>query len=130
MAGIVRTGTFIDLDLDLDRIPATNDITFKKDDEAVKRSVRNLVLTNFWERPFHPEIGSGVYDLLFENMSPLVDRNIQRAIVEVISIFEPRAKVVKVETSMRDNGYEAKISFRILASDTLASISLFLEKTR
>ena len=130
MAGIVRTGTFIDLDLDFDRNPATNDITFKKDDEAVKRSVRNLVLTNFWERPFHPEIGSGVYDLLFENMSPLVDRNIQRAIIEVISIFEPRAVVEKVETLMRNNGYEAKISFRIRASDTLASISLFLEKTR
>ena len=132
MGTIVRAGTYKDLDLDFDRNPASGDLTFKKDDEAVKRSVRNLVLTNFWERPFHPELGSGVYDLLFENMTPLVDRNIQKSIFEVITIFEPRAEVIKIETrpDFDKNGYGVNIRFKVLATDTLASISLFLERTR
>ena len=70
-----QTTTYIDLDLDFTRNPATNDVSFKKDEEAIKRSVRNLVLTNFGERKFHPEIGSDAYGFLFENMSPLTAHN-------------------------------------------------------
>ena len=57
-----------DLDLFFSRKRGSNDIAKITDIEAVKRSVRNLVLTNFYEKPFHPEIGSGVRDMLFENM--------------------------------------------------------------
>ena len=85
-----RTTTYIDLDLDFTRNPATNDVSFKKDEEAIKRSVRNLVLTNFGERKFHPEIGSDAYGYLFENMSPLTAHNLEREVQEVIEIYEPR----------------------------------------
>ena len=95
-----RTTTYIDLDLDFTRNPATNDVSFKKDEEAIKRSVRNLVLTNFGERKFHPEIGSDAYSYLFENMSPLTAHN----------------------------AYEVSVAFRINAIQKTVSISLFLER--
>jgi phage baseplate assembly protein W len=132
MAGIIKAGTYKDLDLDFFKNSATNDVTVKKDDEAIKRSVRNLVLTNFYERKFHPEIGSGVYGLLFENMTPLVDRRIERAITEIISIYEPRVSGVSVESNPKydENAYEVSIRFTIRAANTLAQITLFLERLR
>ena len=132
MSGIIKTGTYKDLDLDFIRNPATNDISFKKDDEAVKRSLRNLVLTNFYERKFHPEIGSGVYNLLFENMTPLVERGIERAIYEIVHIYEPRVSDLVVESNPKydKNGYEVILKFKIAATDTLVNISLFLERLR
>ena len=60
-----------DLDLFFSKKQGSDDVNKVTDIEAVKRSVRNLVLTNFYEKPFHPEIGSGVRDMLFENMSPI-----------------------------------------------------------
>ena len=60
-----------DLDLFFSKKSGSNDVTQITDVEAVKRSIRNLVLTNFYEKPFHPEIGSGIRDMLFENMTPI-----------------------------------------------------------
>ena len=65
------TKTYKDLDLDFGRNPITNDVNKIEDVDAVKRSVKNLVQTNFYERPFHPELGCGVRELLFENYTPL-----------------------------------------------------------
>jgi len=132
MSGIIKTGTYKDLDLNFNRNPATNDISVKKDDEAVKQSLRNLVLTNFYERKFHPELGSGVYNSLFENMTPLVEKDIERAIHEIIRIYEPRVSELVVEPNPRydENGYEVAIRFKITATDTLVNISLFLERLR
>ena len=59
------TRTYIDLDLDFTRHPVTNDVVKITDVEAVKRSVKNLINTQFYERPFHPELGCGVRDMLF-----------------------------------------------------------------
>ena len=125
-----RTTTYIDLDLDFTRNPATNDVSFKKDEEAIKRSVRNLVLTNFGERKFHPEIGSGAYGFLFENMTPLTAHNLQRAISEVITIYEPRVTLRKVEIipHLDENAYEVTVAFRINAIQKTLNISLFLER--
>tara|TARA_Y100000296_G_C5014774_1_gene176877 strand:+ start:47 stop:448 length:402 start_codon:yes stop_codon:yes gene_type:complete len=125
-----RTTTYIDLDLDFTRNPATNDVSFKKDEEAIKRSVRNLVLTNFGERKFHPEIGSDAYSYLFENMSPLTAHNLERAVQEVIEVYEPRVTLRKVEVNAKldENAYEVTVAFRINAIQKTVSISLFLER--
>lgn len=125
-----QTTTYIDLDLDFTRNPATNDVSFKKDEEAIKRSVRNLVLTNFGERKFHPEIGSDAYGFLFENMSPLTAHNLERAVKEVIELYEPRVTLRKVEVNARidQNAYEVIVAFRINAIQKTISISLFLER--
>ena len=80
-----------DLDLFFSRKQGSGDVNKVTDIEAVKRSVRNLVLTNFYEKPFHPEIGSGVRDMLFENMSPVTAVVLARKVEDVIENFEPRA---------------------------------------
>ena len=64
---------FSDLNLDFQQNTATKDIQKIEDVEAVKRSVKNLVSLNFYEKPFHPEIGSGIRDLLFEPVTPLTE---------------------------------------------------------
>ena len=79
-----------DLDLDFGRNPLTNDVNKLTDVEAVKRSVINLINTNNYERPFHPEIGSGLRGMLFEPISPLTAIGLQRKVEEVLINFEPR----------------------------------------
>ena len=72
------TRIYKDLDLDFQQNTATKDIQKMLDVESVKRSVKNLIQTNHYERPFHPEIGSDVRALLFENMTPLTALNLER----------------------------------------------------
>ena len=86
-----------DLNLNFTTNPVTNDVTTLTDVNAVKRSVRNLLLTNHYDRPFHPEIGSNVTALLFENFGPITGNQLSRAIEEMIGNFEPRARVETVE---------------------------------
>ena len=84
-------------DLDLFFSKKTNkDLNKVTDIEAVKRSVRNLILHNTFEKPFHPEIGGNVRGLLFENMTPMTSSVIARKIQDTIENFEPRAKITSV----------------------------------
>ena len=91
--------TYSDLNLNFTRNPATGDVARLTDIEAVKRSVRNLILTNQFERPFHPEIGSSVRALLFENVTPLNAILLEDRIREVIINFEERALITSFKTS-------------------------------
>ena len=86
-----------DLNLNFSANPVTGDVTQVTDVIAVKRSVRNLLLTNHYDRPFHPEIGSNIPALLFENFGPITGNQLSRTIEEMISNFEPRARVETVE---------------------------------
>ena len=83
-------------------ILVTNDVNRLTDVEAVKRSVRNLINTNHYERPFHPEIGSDVRAMLFEPMTPLTALNLQRKVAEVLNNFEPR---IRFTTSFSKSWY-------------------------
>ena len=85
-----------DLDLFFGR-KSNNDLNKVTDIEAVKRSVRNLVLHNTFEKPFHPEIGGNVRGLLFENMTPMTSSVIARKIQDTIENHEPRARLVGVQ---------------------------------
>ena len=78
---------YSDLDLDFTRNPVTSDVVGLSDVDAVKRSVKNLIQTNHYERAFHPEIGSDVRALLFENMTPLTALNLERKVIEVLVKF-------------------------------------------
>ncbi len=93
---------FVDLDLDFDYNPVSNDVVQKINTEAIKRAVRNLVFTRKYDRFFHPEIESGVAGILFENMTPGTKLKIQTLIREVLIAFEPRVttnRVIVVESS-------------------------------
>ena len=85
-----------DLDLDFAANSATKDIQKLTDVEAVKRSVRNLINTNHYERPFHPEIGSNLRAMLFENITPQMTHALSKQIDLLIRNFEPRARLVQI----------------------------------
>ena len=104
-----------DLNLNFTANPVTGDVTTVTDVNAVKRSVRNLLLTNHYDKPFHPEIGSNIPYLLFENFGPITGNQISRAIEEMIGNFEPRARVENVECyPLSDtNTYDVRIYFYV-----------------
>ena len=122
-----------DLDLFFSRKQGSGDVNRITDVEAVKRSVRNLVLTNFYEKPFHPEIGSGVRDMLFENMSPLTAVVLAKKVEDVIENFEPRARLIGVRAlpNLDRNEYEVTIEFFVVNTPTeLVDMTVFLEVLR
>ena len=122
-----------DLDLFFSRKNGTNDIEKITDVEAVKRSIRNLVLTNFYEKPFHPEIGSGIRDMLFENMTPITAVVLARKVEDVIENFEPRARLIGVRAlpNLDRNEYEVTIEFFVVNAPTeLVDMTIFLEVLR
>ena len=88
--------TYKDLNLDFTRNTVTNDVVKIEDVEAVKRAVKNLVQTNFYERPFHPELGCGIRSLLFEPFTPVTGIFIRRKVEEVITNYEPRVRLDQV----------------------------------
>ena len=104
-----------DLNLNFSINPVTSDVTTVTDVIAVKRSVRNLLLTNHYDRPFHPAIGSNVQALLFENFGPITGNQLSRTIEEMIANFEPRARVETVECFpiLETNTYDVRIYFYV-----------------
>jgi len=123
---------FTDIDLDFTRNPVTNDITKIEDVDAVKRSVRNLVQTNFYERPFHPEIGCGVRELLFEPFTPITGIFLKRKIEEVITNFEPRAVLndISIEQDDDRNRLEVRIYFYVRGVPEPIVVTTFLQRLR
>lgn len=122
-----------DLNLNFGRHPMTKEIQTLTDAAAVKRSVRNLVQMGEYEKPFHPEIASGVRDVLFENITPFSAQTLSRKIEDVITNFEPRALLTGVEVIPRfdNNQYEVIVEFYIQnAPAELIDLSFTLERLR
>tara|TARA_A100001388_G_C28657683_1_gene445204 strand:- start:446 stop:871 length:426 start_codon:yes stop_codon:yes gene_type:complete len=123
---------FRDIDLDFQRNFVTNDVNVVEDVIAIKRSVKNLVQTNFYERPFHPELGCGVRQLLFENFTPLTAIYMRRKIEEVLTNYEPRISLtgVNVDDDQDRNRIVVDIHFRIIGVDGPQVVSTFLQRIR
>ena len=121
-----------DLNLGFQQNTATKDIQKLTDVEAVKRSVRNLINTNHYEKPFHPEIGSNLRAMLFENMTPQMNHVISKQIEMLINNYEPRCRLVQVHTQpMFDrNGYACQISFYVVNYPEQVEVESFLERLR
>ena len=124
---------YADLDLFFGKKSSDRDVSEVTDIQAVKRSIRNLVLLNTYEKPFHPEISSGVRDMLFELMTPVSAAILARKIQDVIENFEPRARLVGVR-SIPDydrNSYSVSIEFYVVNTPTeLVELTIFLERLR
>ena len=123
---------FKDLNLDFQQNSATKDIQKITDVESVKRSVRNLINMNHYEKPFHPEVGSNLRGMLFENITPQMSHAISKEIDNLIRNCEPRARLVQIST-MPDfdrNTYSAKISFYVQNSPDRIEVETFLERLR
>ena len=121
-----------DLDLFFSK-KSNKDVNKVTDIEAVKRSVRNLVLLNSYENPFHPEIAGDVRALLFENMTPLTSAVIARKVQDVIENFEPRARLTGVNATPNfdRNAYELSVYFYVVNAPTeLVEVDALLERLR
>jgi len=128
-----NTRRYIDLDLFFKRMIPSGDVNTITDIQSVKRSVRNLVLLNPYEKPFHPEISSGIRGMLFELMTPFVAAQLTKRVEDVINNFEPRARLVSVR-SIPDydrNAYEVSVEFYVVNTPTeLVDLTVMLERLR
>ena len=128
-----NTRQYSDLDLFFGKKISDNDINKITDVEAVKRSIRNLVQLNVYDKPFHPEVSGGVREMLFENMTPLISTIIGRQIEDVIENFEPRARLVSVRAlpDFDRNAYEVQGAFYVVNTPTeLVDLTVMLERLR
>tara|TARA_B100001741_G_C16408545_1_gene530425 strand:- start:425 stop:850 length:426 start_codon:yes stop_codon:yes gene_type:complete len=124
--------TFKDLDLDFGLNPVTKDVNKLTDAESIKRSVRNLINTNNYERPFRPEIGSGIRGLLFEPMTELTSHFLQLKIAEILNEYEPRISLSDIIINSQEdkNAYSLSIHFVIVGSQEPVVVDTFLERLR
>tara|TARA_R100001369_G_scaffold34522_2_gene59562 strand:+ start:32 stop:463 length:432 start_codon:yes stop_codon:yes gene_type:complete len=124
---------YTDLDLNFARKSSNSDVNKLTDVQAVKRSLRNLILLNYYEKPFHPEIAGGIRQMLFENMTPTVSIIIAKQIEQVIANYEPRVRLVAIRAipDYDKNSYDVNIEFYIVNTPTeLVDMSVMLERLR
>jgi hypothetical protein len=123
---------FRDLDLSFNIHPVKKDINKHIGVKAVINSIKNLVLTNHYEKPFQPEIGSNVRKLLFEHLNDLTAIALQREISEVIRNFEPRANISKISVTADydNNGFSVDLEFYVINQSNPITITFFLERNR
>ena len=121
-----------DIDLMFKIHPVRHDLVLSTNEQAIVRSVKNLVLTNHYERPFQSQIGSNVQKMLFEPVSTLTANYVQKEIINVISAYEPRITdlVVNVEVLPDQNALRATIQFYLQNSTNLTKIDILLERLR
>src|SRR6185312_2358067 len=123
---------FRDLDLLFAANPITGDVSMKYDDNAVKQAVKNLIQMRPYESPFHPEIASQVYNLLFELSTPVTAELIRTSIIQVLTKFEPRLDTfdVTVTDQSDKNAYLITVEFIIKGSDQSVTVNTLLYRTR
>ena len=123
---------YSDLDLTFTASPATGDVSVSFDEQAVIRSVRCLLMTNFYERPFQPTLGSNMNALLFEPISSITASSLETEITNVINNYEPRATIdnVKVVALPDANAFHVNLSFYIGNNSSPSAVNILLERNR
>jgi phage baseplate assembly protein W len=123
---------FRDLDLAFSANPITGDVARRYDENAVKQSIKSLILMKPYDAPFHPEISSQVYNLMFELASPITAELIKTSIIQVISKFEPRVAqfAVDVTDDMDNNAYSVTVEFIVKGSDKSTTLNTLLYRSR
>jgi hypothetical protein len=124
--------TYKDLDLLFNVHPIKKDINKHTAEMAVINSIKNLVLTNHYERPFQPELGCNVSKLLFENLDFVTAASLEREIQQTINNFEPRASVYRVRAipDYDNNGFTVDMEFLIRNRTEPVTITFFLDRVR
>lgn len=133
MGTIVSQQTrFVDLNLAFTQNPQTKDVSKKTNIEAIKFAVRNLILTSHYEKPFHPEIGTPIRQMLFENSSPIVGLMIEKVVTQVLQQYEPRAILKGVTVTMKDdeNSCDITITFQPTTINQLVEFTILVERLR
>jgi hypothetical protein len=126
------TNLYSDLDFTFNLVPGSKDVARSFDDQAVIRSVRNLLLTNFYERPFQPDIGGNIDKLLFEPATTLTASLIKTEIENVITNYEPRVQIedITVTGNIDENSFTINLIFYIGNNTLPTSVNILLERSR
>lgn len=121
-----------DLDLSFNIHPIRKDINKHVDEQAVINSIKNIILTNHYEKPFNPDFGSNIRAMLFENIDSIAAISLEREILQTIENFEPRVSVSKVTAipDFENNGYNIKLEFYIINLTNPITIQFFLQRVR
>lgn len=127
-----KTEIFSDLGLGFTAHPITGKLSRKINRDAVKQSVKSLILTDFYERPFKPNIGCDIRGSLFELFTPITQQKMQNAIRTVIKNYEPRAEIIDVLVEDRPdmNALTVSVAFFIKNDDTPIVLDVILERVR
>lgn len=127
-----RKTSYSDFDLAFKAHPNTKDVTILRDVDAVKQSVKNLVLTSRGERPFNPLLGSSIRKLLFEPVDAFTAMDLKEAITETIENYEPRVnlQLVDVVDDSDNNRYRVSVSFQIITSLETDNVQFYIERIR
>lgn len=123
---------FSDLNMDLETNPLTKDITNVTGVDAVKQSLKNLLRFKRYEKPFHPEIESGIMDLLFEQASPIIALQMKRKITELIQAYEKRVRATNINIIdlMDQNAYRIDIEFQVENRVEVFRATVIVERIR
>ena len=123
---------YSDLDLTFKRVPGTNDVALRYDENAVISSVRSLLLTNFYERPFQPDVGSNLNKLLFEPATELTATILDMEIKNTINNYEPRVAIdeLNVTLNVDGNAFLVYLSFYVGNNSTPTAVNLILQRSR
>ena len=133
MATIQRNNrTYKDFSFIFNKHPSTLDLVSKTNEDAIKQSLKNLLLTKHYERPFHPELGCQIHSLLFENWDPIIEKTMQQTIIDLVNKFEPRVRLVEVRINPKpdDNGVDVTVEFQITNSDRPIKFTTALNRVR
>ncbi len=128
-----KTRTYTDIDLNFTSHPINGDLVLVKDVEAIKRSIKNLVLIEHYEKPFHPDIGCDVYKTLFENFDlPGTEDQLVEFITNVIENYEPRAILESIDVDVQEdnNGVNVTVWFTPQNAIEPVSVDIFLKILR
>lgn len=127
-----KLSIYSDLRKDLEKNPVSNDLALKLDEEAVKESMKNLILTNKGERLFQPNLGSDVVKTLFDNMTPATLKVLETNVRTTLRNYEPRATILDVELIpyYDENRIKINITFYVRSAEIPITIAVFLERTR
>lgn len=127
-----RGASYSDIYTNFNRHPETGALVRLVDEASVKRSLRNLILTNRGERMFQPTLGTDLYKMLFDNMSPVTEDLIKTYITDAINDYEPRVSLITVRVIGNEltNSYDVAIVFEIINSTTPSTLNLTLRRVR
>ena len=129
---VEKTRQYSDLDLNFTIHPVKKDINIYTDELAVINALKNLILTNHYERPFQPDLGSNVRKLLFENLDIITAAALEKEIEQTITNFEPRVQISDISVAPNDekNSYGVTIRFNVINRTEPVTISFLLERIR
>jgi phage baseplate assembly protein W len=129
---MASTIIYSDLDLRFLPNPVTGDVSMSYNEQAVIRSIQNLLYTRPYEKLFNPTVGSGLYALLFEPLSPLTASSIEDEIVRLITNYEPRATIYQLNVSALADQDSFQVSLYVFIGNntTPTAVNLLLQRNR